>query len=126
MNEIVWIVAAVLIAAASAGCGSGGDGRRADAASPAPIAEPDTPASPAPAAKADAPATQGDRVAGLPAGWELAPRTKITGRQAAGEVTITASGDNPTGGYQNKLFQSPLRIWPPQFILARKKPDGPA
>jgi hypothetical protein len=77
------------------------------------------------AAKADAAATT-RQVLGLPAGWEIAPRADYTARQAAGQVTVTARGENPTGGYEVKLFESPLRIWPPQWILARKKPDGPA
>lgn len=140
MKQFLLIVmAVVLVAGASLGCGSSGDSDRADSATPAPASKADTSASPAPAAKADAPATKPGQILGvpgqilgvpglpgLPAGWELAPRTKITGRQASGVVTITASGENPTGGYENQLFESPLRIWPPQFILARKKPDGPA
>ena len=76
-------------------------------------------------AKVEAAATT-KPVLGLPAGWEIAPRADYTARQAAGQVTVTAKGQNPTGGYQVKLFESPLRIWPPQWILAHKKPDGPA
>ena len=76
------------------------------------------------AAKSDAGATT-KQVLGLPAGWEIAPRADYTARQAAGQVTITANGENPTGGYEVKLVESPLRIWPPQWILAHKKPDGP-
>jgi hypothetical protein len=41
-------------------------------------------------------------------------------------VKITAKGQHNTGGYQTKLFQSPLRIYPPQWMLAHKPPDGPA
>jgi hypothetical protein len=128
------------VVATVAGCGSGGGGgsrgptqpaaARADAPA-SPTASPST--SPPNAAKSDtgagdaastAPAT--GPVLGLPAGWEIAPRADYTARQAAGQVTITARGENPTGGYEVRLIQSPLRIWPPQWILAHQKPDGPA
>jgi hypothetical protein len=130
-------VSVVLFAsfAIAAGCGSSGKGSDSSGDSPAtqpaasradspasPTASP--PASPAKAAKADEPATR--QVFGLPAGWELAPRANYTARQSPGQVTIRANGENPTGGYEVKLFESPLRIWPPQWMLAHKKPDGPA
>ena len=129
-----------VVAAIAAGCGSGSGSAADGSASKSPAASrADAPASPTASpstsppnaakaspttTKADAPSTQG--VLGLPAGWEVAPRGDYTARQAAGQVTVTAKGENPTGGYQVKLIQSPLRIWPPQWILAHKKPDGPA
>jgi hypothetical protein len=64
------------------------------------------------------------RVAGLEKGWELVPSAQYTATQSAGQVTITATGENPTAGYETKLVQSMLRIWPPQYLLARKPPDG--
>ena len=61
-------------------------------------------------------------ILGLPPGWELVPRAAYTARQSAGTVTITAKGQHNTGGYETKLFQSPLRIYPPQWMLAHKPP----
>ena len=141
MRSVLTIVllSASVATIAIGGCGSSGNGEtrssagdpaasRADAP-PSPTASPSTsPPNAAKAAptttKADAPATR--QILGLPAGWEIAPRATYTARQSAGRVTITAKGENPTGGYEVKLFESPLRIWPPQWILAHKKPDGPA
>jgi hypothetical protein len=65
-------------------------------------------------------------VFGLGPGFELAPKATYSATQKAGEVTLTARGDNPTAGYEVKLVQSPLRIWPPQWMLARKHPEGMA
>jgi hypothetical protein len=65
-------------------------------------------------------------VFGLGPGFELAPKANYSAAQKAGEVTITARGENPTAGYEVKLVQSPLRIWPPQWMLARKHPEGMA
>ena len=72
------------------------------------------------------PATGSAMVFGLGPGFELAPRGTYSATQKAGEVTLTATGDNPTAGYEVKLVQSPLRIWPPQWMLARKRPEGMA
>lgn len=63
-------------------------------------------------------------VAGLDPGWELAPRASYTASQTPGEVIIKAIGQCPTAGYEVKLVESMLRIWPPQYMLAHKKPDG--
>jgi hypothetical protein len=82
---------------------------------PAEPGEPDTGAAPDPAAA---------RMPGLEPGWEVAPRVKYTASQTPDEVIVKASGENPTGGYQNKLVQSPLRIYPPQLVLVQKKPEG--
>ena len=64
------------------------------------------------------------RILGLDEGWELAPTATYSATQSAGTVTITATGEHPTAGYEIKLVPSPLRIWPPQHLLAHKKPDG--
>ena len=72
----------------------------------------------------DVPATPG--AAGLPAGWEIAPTGTYSAKQAGGQVTITAKGENPTPGYETKLMQSMLKIWPPQYTLIRKRPSGSA
>jgi hypothetical protein len=72
-----------------------------------------------------APTTQPSRpIVGLQPGWELAPRGEYSAARKAGAVTIRATGESPTAGYEVKLVQSPLRIWPPQWMLARKPPDG--
>ena len=71
-------------------------------------------------------ASQPSRILGVEAGWELVPKASYTASQTPGEVIIVARGVHPTGGYQTKLVQSPLRIWPPQYLLVMKKPDGPA
>jgi hypothetical protein len=69
-----------------------------------------------------------DRAAGpgLPAGWEQVPTAAYTAVQQGGEVMIRAKGENPTTGYETKLMQSMLRIWPPQYVLIRKRPAGVA
>lgn len=64
--------------------------------------------------------------AGLPAGWEIAPTGTFSAKQEGGQVTITAKGENPTAGHEMKLMQSMLRIWPPQYVLIRKRPTGMA
>jgi hypothetical protein len=72
-------------------------------------------------------AEQPKRVLGLEPGWELVPGgAKYTAVQKGGEVTITARGESPKAGYEVKLVPSPLRIWPPQYLLAHKKPEGVA
>jgi hypothetical protein len=81
------------------------------------------PAAPAPDGHADAGAGEG-RILGLQAGWELAPGATYSAVQSAGEVTLTVKGESPTAGYEVKLVMSPLRIYPPQWMLAQKRPDG--
>ena len=142
MRNRVFVALLALVATAAAGCGGSSSGGGAgsggaSAASPgqSPAGSPPraakaatttapSAATPTPAAKAET--SNAQATAGLPAGWEIAPRANYTARQAAGQVTITAEGESPTTGYQVKLIQSPLRIWPPQWILAHKKPDGMA
>jgi hypothetical protein len=60
---------------------------------------------------------------GRPAGWEIVPTANYTATQGAGEVVIRAKGENPTAGCETKFMQSVLRIWPPQFVLIRKRPE---
>lgn len=59
-----------------------------------------------------------------PQGWELVPSATYTASQTPDTVMIKAMGENPTAGYEVKIGMSPLRIYPPQFLLYRKKPDG--
>jgi hypothetical protein len=62
------------------------------------------------------------RVVGLEEGWELAPGGAVfTASQTPGDVIIKANGEHPSSNYEARLVQSPLRIWPPQYMLARKK-----
>lgn len=70
------------------------------------------------------PDTTPKHVVGLDPGWDLAPKASYVASQTLGEIILKAAGENPTAGYDMKLVQSPLRIWPPQWMLARKKPDG--
>ena len=74
----------------------------------------------------DAPASRPQRVLGVPDGWELVKKAEYTASQTPGDVTVVARGEHPTGGYETKLVESPLKIWPPQYLLVCKKPDGPA
>ena len=152
MRSFASFVLAAVVATAAAGCGGDSSSSepaasRADSRAPTATAPTESPASPgqsptasppkaaksakptesatpATAVNDDKPATR--QVLGLPAGWELAPRADYTAKQAGGQVTVTAKGESPTAGYQVKLFESPLRIWPPQWMLAHKKPDGMA
>lgn len=62
------------------------------------------------------------RVVGLEEGWELAPGgATFNATQKGGQVVITAVGEHPSSNYEAKLVQSMLRIWPPQYMLARKQ-----
>jgi len=62
------------------------------------------------------------RVVGLEEGWELAPAGAIfTASQTPSQVIIKANGEHPSSNYEAKLVQSLLKIWPPQYMLARKK-----
>ena len=49
---------------------------------------------------------------------------KYSAKWAEGKVTLTASGKHNTGGYQVSLKQSPAEVFPPQFTLVHKRPDG--
>ena len=81
------------------------------------------PADEAPAAGRDG----AGRVFGLPAGWQLAPGgATYSASQTPDQVTIKAAGEHPSAGYETKLFTSPLRIYPPQFLLGRRAPTGPS
>jgi hypothetical protein len=63
---------------------------------------------------------------GLPEGWEMVPTATFTATQQGGQVVIRAKGENPSAGYETKFMQSLLRIWPPQYVLIRKRPAGMA
>ena len=67
------------------------------------------------------------RIPGLDPGWVLANGAEYTASQSPNEeVTIRATGMSPTAGYETKFVVSPLRIYPPQWLLAVKRPEGPA
>jgi len=106
-------VALALLAALLVGCQSLEEQMTKDDATPA-------------GSKTGTSSTQPGRVMGLEPGWELAPSAKYAATQSNEEVTIRATGEHPSAGYETKLVQSPLRIWPPQWMLGIKKPDGPA
>ena len=66
------------------------------------------------------------RILGLDPGWVLAQAAEYTASQSPNEeVTLRAAGTHPTAGYETKLVVSPLRIYPPQWMLAVKRPEGP-
>ena len=119
MNSLIFVALAATIAVC-AGCSGGGDGGGGGARSTTSRMPATAPASNP--AVATVPTTRG--VFGLPPGWELAPGATYSARQRGGEVTIKATGQHNTGGYQTRLVQSPLRIWPPQWMMAQKPPDG--
>src|SRR4051794_9784876 len=73
---------------------------------------------------AAAPKTVADREPGVPAGWKLG-NGALTARQVGDVVTVTASGEHSSGGWQAKLDPLPQEIHPPVFVLAVKPPDGP-
>lgn len=60
----------------------------------------------------------------IASGWELAQRTAIRAFRAGRHVLIVAEGDLPTPGYQVDILQSPLKIFPPQFNLLRRRRPG--
>jgi hypothetical protein len=108
MNGITWGVVVTFVLAGGVGCACC---KRSDAPRPA---------------QANTDAEKPRRILGLDEGWELAPGgSTYSASQTRGEVTIKAIGAHPTGGYETKLVMSPLRIYPPQWMLAVKKPSGP-
>ena len=101
-------------------------------AAPKPVEEP-TPAppesvsAPAPPTAPQNEAQPPKRILGLDEGWQLAPGgAKYSATQANGEVVLRAKGEHLTGGFETKLVMSPLRIYPPQWMLAVREPSGPA
>jgi hypothetical protein len=73
-------------------------------------------------APADAKPNSG-HVLGLPDGWEMMPAdvAQLSATQTPTDVTVKATGQFPSSNYEAKLVLSPLRIWPPQYMLARHK-----
>lgn len=64
------------------------------------------------------------------AGPGLAPneqllRGEFTAVQMGDQVYIFAVGVVPTAGWQPRLQQLPIRIYPPQYRLVSKQPEGP-
>jgi hypothetical protein len=111
---------AVCVTALLAGCCGGKSKATADGSNPSALN----------AAPATAPADNTPEMA-MPNqlkadGWELVPEATYTASQTPGDVIIRATGKAPTAGYEVKLVQSMLRIWPPQYMLYWKKPDGMA
>lgn len=47
-----------------------------------------------------------------------------TATQSGGRVTLTAEGQHLTGGFSVRFEQSPLRIYPPQYVLRHRRPTG--
>lgn len=49
---------------------------------------------------------------------------KYAAQWAAGKVSLTAKGTHNTGGYETSFRQSAIEIFPPQFSLVHKRPNG--
>lgn len=58
-------------------------------------------------------------------GWELGAAT-YRARQEGDSVTISATGQNRTGGFQVQLAREPMKIFPPKLALYQKRPEGMA
>ena len=57
--------------------------------------------------------------------WELGAAT-YRARQEGDSVTVTATGQNRTGGFKVQLAREPMKIFPPKFALYQKRPEGMA
>lgn len=55
---------------------------------------------------------------------ELSDRTEIRIFYCEGEIVISATGELPDSGWDVKIEQSPLRIFPPQYNLIRCRRAG--
>ncbi|MEM7042053.1 MAG: hypothetical protein AAF543_04500 [Pseudomonadota bacterium] len=55
---------------------------------------------------------------------ELANRSSIRITQCDGNILICAEGDLPSPGFEVKIEQSPLRIFPPQYNIVRCRLPG--
>jgi subtilisin family serine protease len=58
-------------------------------------------------------------------GWELAAAS-YSAQQVGDTVTVTATGQNRTGGFKVQLAREPVKIFPPKFVLYQKRPEGMA
>lgn len=60
----------------------------------------------------------------MSASCELADRDTIRILQCDGNILICATGDLPSPGFEVKIEQSPLRIFPPQYLVIRCRLPG--
>ncbi len=58
-------------------------------------------------------------------GWEMTSG-RYQAFQSGGVVRIVATGSSPSAGYEVRLVMRPVRIYPPQFALYSKAPEGMA
>jgi hypothetical protein len=58
-------------------------------------------------------------------GWELG-MAQYSARREGNTITVNAAGQNSTAGYQILLAREPMKNFPPQFALYRKRPSGMA
>ena len=57
--------------------------------------------------------------------WEPADRNELRAFRLPGNhLLVTAQGDNPTPGYVVDLEQSLIKIFPPQWVLRRRRLPG--
>jgi hypothetical protein len=124
MRSSLWFALSVAILAA-VGCQSKETKTDSTKAAEEPRTQPPPARSPAVTQGKDR-AAPPRRILGLEEGWELAPAATYTASQTPSEVIIKATGEHPTAGYETRLVMSPLRIYPPQWMLAQKKPTGAA
>ena len=53
-------------------------------------------------------------------------RADYVGLQIAGQVVIAAIGTHPTAGYEVRLRDTPIAVFPPEFNLVHTAPSGPS
>jgi hypothetical protein len=58
-------------------------------------------------------------------GWDLG-MAQYSARREGNTITVSANGQNSTAGYQVQLAREPMKNFPPQFALYRKRPAGMA
>lgn len=58
-------------------------------------------------------------------GWQQA-RGTYRAEQSGKTVILHASGEHPRAGYETKLAMNLTKIYPPQFTLHAKPPEGPS
>ena len=56
-------------------------------------------------------------------GWEPGV-AQYSARREGNTITVSARGQNSTAGYQVQLAREPMKNFPPQFALYRKRPAG--
>ena len=58
------------------------------------------------------------------AGWVRSQSGRYKAQQIGTTVVVVAFGSHPTAGFRTKLRRLPIEIFPPQFELLERQPDG--